>query len=141
MARLFSVKVGASLLAGATAAGAVRYHDLPNLIGLSGQSLLTDPEPWCALISSGAALFVGGTSSVAHAPGARLSSGTRLALIVGWLGLTGMLLAYWWSVVLYFALLLAPSHAWGGIGLAISIHRWRDERHRAQVAARLADRT
>jgi hypothetical protein len=31
--RLFRTTIGASLLAVASAAGAVRYHDLPNLIG------------------------------------------------------------------------------------------------------------
>lgn len=139
--RLFRMKIGASLLAVATAAGAVRYHSLPNLIGLSGPSLLTDPEAWCALLSSGAALFVGVTSSVNPAQGARLSSGTRFALFVAWLGLTSVLLAGWWSVVLYFALPLAPSHAWGLIGLAVSVHHWRNERQHAQAAARMQERT
>lgn len=134
--RLFSVNVGASLLAGATAAGAVRYHDLPNLIGFSGRSLLTDPEAWCAVISSGAALFVGVTSSIRPAHEARLSSGIKVALLVGWFGLTGVLLAIWWSLVLYFALLLAPAHAWGGIGLAVSIRRWQTARAAAPVASR-----
>lgn len=126
--RLFSVKVGASLLAGVTAAGAVRYHDLPNLIGFSERSILTDPEAWCALISSGAALFVGATSGVSPVHQARLSSGTKVALLVSWFGLTGVLLAIWWSLVLYFALLLAPTHAWGGIGLAVSVRRWQTAR-------------
>ena len=130
--RLFRMKIGASLLAAATAAGAARYHDLPNLIGFSGPSLLNDLEAWCALLSSGAALFVGVTSSVLPPHGARLSSGTRVALFVGWLGLTSVLLAGWWSVVLYFALPLAPSHAWGVIGLAVSVHHWRNERRRAR---------
>lgn len=132
--------LGATLVAGVTAAGAVHYHELPNLIGFSGTSLWTDPEALCAFVSSAAAVFVGAASATGthEAP---LPWGPRLALLVTWLGLTGVLLACWWSAVLYFALLLAPSHAWGGIGLALSIRRWQDERHRADVAARMQDRT
>jgi len=107
------------------AIGAAAFYEPPNVLGFSGTSLWQERDFQCSLASSGLALLVAWFS------GKQLERsrtfGRLLLHALAWFGLTGCLFLFWSHYVFLFTLLIAPSHAAGGLRLVLLWRAWRAE--------------
>jgi hypothetical protein len=108
-----------------------RWFTLPNLIGFSGQDPFAERDFWCLLGSVACALTASAVSFRHALAGTRPAGGSVLGAAIAGVGFAFLLLLFWWRHVLYYALLLAPSHALALMGVALS---WRRHGRDAALA-------
>jgi hypothetical protein len=121
-----------SLVLGVAAAAC---FTLPNLIGFSGQNVLTEPDFWCVAGSSLCALAAAAVSLRYAFAGDRPSRGALLGGTLGGAGLAFLLFLLWAEFVMFYALLLAPAHALAAIGVTLVIRRHRRDAAMRRFAA------
>ena len=127
----------ASAVALALGVLAARGHSLPNLLSFSGQALFREPDFWCVLGSSALAFGAGSVALHAGLVGTSPPRGSVVAAILVWFGLAFFLFVLWAQYVLYYAVLLGPSHALAALGVFLCWQRqWReDERRRFEITS------
>jgi hypothetical protein len=115
----------------ALAVAAAYWHSSPNLLSFSGQDLLSEADFWCSMGSSALSFGIGILAIAWGVKGTRPPAGSILAGVIVWLGLTPILLfGVWGPYVLFYALLLAPTHALASVGLFVLARRQRMEADR-----------
>lgn len=122
-----SILLALSLSLGVVAAV---WFTLPNLIGFSGQNVLTEPDFWCVAGSFGCAVAASVVSFRFAFAGERPTGGALLGGAIFALGLAFLMLLLWGRYLLYYALLLAPVHALALLGVVSS---WRRQRRDAAL--------
>lgn len=116
--RAFRLSVAALCASFALSGAAAYWHSLPNLLGFSGQDVYREKDFWCAMAAGVLALGSGTLAIHAARSATKATLGGVIGGIIGWGGLTAVLLALWFSYVLYYALWLAPTQAFALIGVA-----------------------
>jgi hypothetical protein len=112
-------------LASLLAASAAVFYKPPNAFGFSDTSLWLERDFLCSFASSALALLV---AWIAGRAIVRPRIFGRLLLhTVIWFGLTAVLFLVWSHYVFLFTLLIAPSHAFAGLRLALLWQAWRAE--------------
>lgn len=132
--RAFGWSLGGLCASLALSLAAAYWHSLPNLIGFSGQNVLHERDFWCALAGGGLALASGALAVHASRSATTATFGGVVAALVGWVGLTALLLALWFSCVLFYALWLAPTQAFALIGVGWCFRLQDQERTQRRLA-------
>ncbi len=113
------------LLALLLAVAAARFYEPPNLLGSSGTSLWLEADFLCSLGSGGLALLVAWSAGRLIVRARRF--GRLLVHASIWFALTVGLFALWGQYAFLFTLLIAPSHAFAALRLALLWQAWRTE--------------
>lgn len=95
----------------ALSVAAARWYSLPNLLAFSGQDVYREKDFWFVMASGAMALGSAAFALYASCSTAKTTCGGVTAGVIAWVGLTAILLAFWFSYVLYYALWLAPTQA------------------------------
>jgi hypothetical protein len=90
--RAFGWSLGGLCASLALSLAAAYWHSLPHLIGFSGQNALHERDFWCALAGGGFALTSGALAVHASRSATSATFGGVIAALVGWVGLTALLL-------------------------------------------------
>jgi hypothetical protein len=101
------------------------WFTLPNLLGFSGQDLLSQRDFWCLLGAVGCALAAGVIAFRYALASVRPARGSLVFGLVFGTGLAFLLLLWWWQSLLYYALLIAPAQAFALLGVGLSVRRKR----------------
>ena len=128
-----AASTGATVGALALGTLVVKLYSLPALLSFAGQDLMREPAFLCAVASSLLAV----TAAVLSIKSGLLrpSVGELVAAGCAWLGFSFFLVFIWGASVLYYAVLLAPTHAFAILSLGACWVACRRERRTRRLHA------